>query len=120
METKIRALLQAILPTYSGFVADPIPVNCILMKSNRKNELMSMSAPTGLIDHDFEIELLTKEYDNLILYHAQIIAMLESIKRTTQTYFIQAVNVDGNRPESWEPEIKMNRKYIQFTISYQV
>jgi hypothetical protein len=120
MDAKMYTLLSAILPTYSGYIPDSVLSNYILYQSDRLSEAKALEGYRGLIDQTFTIDLMCKTMANLNLYYAQIRAMLKAIERTTQTYFIQTVDFDESCPELWEAEVRMNRKIITVTISYQI
>ena len=119
MEAKLKTLLETILTVYSGYAPNPVG-NYIMLQSDGYEEAKSLSANLGLIDQRFTIDLITRTTLEMTTYFKQIRALLQGIERTTQTYFIQEVQIDGNAPELWESEIKMNRKIISVTISYQI
>lgn len=119
MEAKLYALLEAILTTYTERVPKGTLSNYIFFSSNILEESKALDGYSGLMDQDFTIELFCRDYSSLKTYFASIRNMLKSIEQTTQTYFIQNVEINSSCPESWDEDIGMNRKILSVTLSYQ-
>ena len=119
MVAQIKTLLATILPTWSGFIPAPITTSCIYMRSNTLKEYTSLNGFSSLYDHTFELQIIAKEYSDMLTYFEAVRAKIKSIQFTTQTYYIQSVEIADSAPETWDSESKLNSKTLIFTISYQ-